>query len=112
MVAQSWKIETARDFIALGSWIFYALLIAGIILLILGLVYRKYNSYLARGLVLVVFTILFYDSLIYTYFASVVLIGLVVCSYYLDKGWKKGAIGILIGVLASVIAYFSVSMFT
>jgi hypothetical protein len=119
------KKEIARDVIALGSWVFYLLVIArmaikpyrpvldqvviaGIVILLIGLIWRKreFNEYISRGVVLVVLTSIFYESLIYTWFVSLVGIGLLWAAWYLDGDWKKIVFGLLIGLIALGIGYY------
>jgi len=76
MVVKNNKKEFARDFLALGSWVFFVLVIAraaiepyrpfidqvilaGVLLVVIGLIFKGkkfYDPYVARGLVLVIFT--------------------------------------------------------
>ena len=117
------KKEWARDFLALGSWVFYFLvvgralikfyrpftdqiLIAGLILLILGFIFKKYDGYVARGLVLVIFTIIFYNHKIFTWFAILVFIGMILSSYIIGNSKKKILLGGIIGGIVSLISYY------
>lgn len=117
------KRETARDFLALGSWIFFILviaralikpyrpfvdqiIIAGIILLILGFVFKDFDGYVAKALILVVFTILFYEDGVFTIFAIFALIGLIVSSYFVRNNKIKIIKGVVIGTIISIISYY------
>jgi len=123
------KKEWARDFLALGSWVFYFLvvgralikfyrpftdqiLIAGLILLVLGFLFGfiskkyKYEGYIARGLVLVVFTIIFYNHKIFTWFAILVFIGMLISSYIVGNSKRKILLGAVIGGVVSRISYY------
>ena len=119
----NFRKELARDFLALGSWVFYILVmgrafikpyrpfvdqivIAGIILLIINIILKKDNSYLTRGLILVVFTILFYNDYIFTTFAIVIFLGLIITSYNIDKSKMKILKQIIIGTLITAISYY------
>ena|SRR3990172_2179620 len=114
-----WKKEVARDLLALGSWVFYILvigralikpyrpfadqiIIAGLIVIILGLVFRRFDfdDYVSRGLVLIFFTSIFYETLVYTLFASAVGLLLVFSSYFIKRDAKRIVIGFIIGGLA------------
>ena len=114
-----WKKEVARDLLALGSWVFYILvigralikpyrpfadqiIIAGLIVIILGLVFRRFDfdDYVSRGLVLIFFTSIFYESLVYTLFASAVGMLLVFSSYFIERDAKRIIIGFIISGLA------------
>jgi len=117
------KRETARDFLALGSWIFFVLvivralikpyrpfadqmIIAGIILLILGFVFKDYEAYIANGLILVVFTILFYEDRLFTIFAILALVGLIISSYFVGNNKIKIIKGVVVGAIISIISYY------
>ncbi len=117
-----WK-EIARDFLAIGSWIFYVLvvaraligpyrpffdqvIIAGFVLIILAFVIRKYDGYVARAIVLAFFTSLFYEDNLFTGFAVLAGLGSVGSSYYLNKDWKRILLGILAGLLGILIGYY------
>ncbi len=117
------KKEVFRDTLALGSIVFYLivlaraligsylpfvyqLVVAFVVIFGLSFVFKGSNNHLSRMLVLVVFTSLFYYTLIYTVFVSLVFILAVYSSYYLKKDiWK----GLVIGVIASLVAYFLIS---
>ena len=123
---KNWKKELSRDFLALGSLVFYILviaraiikpyrpfvdqlIIAGILLIFIGFIFRRHEwnegGYIGRGLVLVVFTILFYEDKIFTGFAIAAMIGLIYSSYNLNKSWKNILRGLLIGSICSVVSY-------
>ncbi len=121
---KNWKKELARDFIALGSWVFYVLVIArilvlpyrwpylyqiifaGIFILILEIFIKRMSAdyYISRALVLVIFTILFYDNKIFTIFAILTFIGLIISSYFIGNDWKKIIKGLIIGGIISIIS--------
>lgn len=126
-ITRDWKKELVRDFLALGSWIFYILvigralikpyrpfadqiIIAGVILLLVSwlfvLIKKDYDGYVARGLILAVFTILFYEDRIFSIFAVAVLIGLIISSYFVGNNKVKIIKGLIIGGLASWISYY------
>ena len=117
-----WKKDVARDLLALGSIPFFILVMARslvgeyylfifqtlIALVFIHLVGWKleFNRHLARMLVLVFFTILFYNQLIFSVFA--ILVGLItlLSLFYLKEPMKKVGFGLLFGVLASLIGYY------
>jgi energy-coupling factor transporter transmembrane protein EcfT len=125
---KDWKKEVARDILALGSIPFYLivfirilimnertyiyqLLIAGLLLVLfsvfIGKIKLKADFYTARSFVLLIFTALFYNEIEYTIFASLLWIGLLISSNYLNRGKKKIIInGLLLGILSVAIAYF------
>ena len=117
--------EIARDVLALGSWVFFVLviarvaikpyrpfldqlIIAGTVLLVIGFVLKRvdYEKYVARGLVLVVFTSIFYESLIYNWFVSLVGLGLIWSSWCLEKNWKRIVYGLIVGAIGIGIGYY------
>ena len=109
--------ELARDFLAIGSWIFYLLVLAraliepywafatpmiagGIILAASQLATTRIDGYTARALTLVYFTTQFYQDTAFSVFAWALFIG-VPLSAYLTKRTKKQILsGALIGILA------------
>ncbi len=118
----NWKKEGARDLLALGSIPFYIIimarslvgeyylfvfqtLIALVFIHLVGLK-LKFNRHLARMLVLIVFTILFYNQSIFTNFA--VIIGLITLGslFYLKESIKKIGFGLIFGTLASLLGYY------
>lgn len=120
---KNWRKEIARDCIALGSIPFYfiviiraivgqyaifvyQLLIALAVLIISSFVVKKSDMYVARCFVLVVFTSLFYKHSLYTLFAFILWVFVVVSSYYLKV--KKDVVvkGVILGILSSAIAYY------
>lgn len=119
---KDWKREIARDSLALGSILFYfiviiraiigehALFIAQtvIAIIVLFLLSRviKGNQYLARVFVLFVFTSLFYNDKLFTIFAFVLLVILLVSLNYLRV--KRNVIlnGLLLGIVSTVISYY------
>jgi hypothetical protein len=123
----SWKKELARDLLALGSIIFYllvmlraligkngiphytilySLIISAITLFILILFVKDSDAYLARGLILVFFTIQFYNYTYYTIFASLIYLAMIYSSYYL--GFKTNSIikGLISGVVSTALGYY------
>lgn len=119
---EGWLHGVARDTLALGSIPFYAIVIgraivggylpfviqvlvgAGVLLLSLFIT-REANYHLARGLVLVVFTSLFYNAWTFTLFAAVLFICMIVASIILKKGIRKNLIGLSSGAIATIISY-------
>ncbi len=110
--------ELARDFLALGSWVFYVLVlvrililpekwtyvnhlfIAGGLILIVDLFLRgKADSYVSRGLVLAFYTSLFYENNLYTIFVILAFVSVVFSSWYVGNNWKKILYGILLGAV-------------
>ena len=113
-----WKKELARDFLALGSWVFFAiviarifilpykwtyinpLLIAGGLILVVDLVFRgRVDSYVSRSLVLVFYTSLFYENNPFTIFVIIAWVGLVFNSWYVGRDQNQIVYGILLGLI-------------
>ncbi len=120
---KNWKKEVARDTLALGSIPFYFLvvvravigkyavfvyqvLIAVIVLFILAKLIKNSNLHIARGLVLFVFTSLFYNDLFYTSFVFLIFLIMLVASAYLKEEKAKIAKGVLLGIITSLISYY------
>lgn len=118
-----WKKETARDFLAFGSYPFYfiviirmllelkfeiivpQLIIAFIALLILSL-FVKYEYHLAQAFILVVFTSLAYMERLYTIFAIVLYLGIIYSVNYLKIKQKAVVLGVIAGAISSGVAYY------
>jgi len=119
-----WKKEIARDSIALGSILFYAvvvirsvigehwlfftqLVVAGVALFLLSQVIKNANMYLARGVILAVFTSLFYNDSLFTIFAFGLLILAFVSLNYLKV--KRNVIfnSLLFGIVSTVISSYA-----
>jgi len=120
---EKWSKEVARDLLAFGSIIFYILVIgraligpywpfviqlviAGIVLFLVYLFYKNADYYTARALILVVFTMLFYKELVYSLFASLVFVFVLVSSYYSGNKIKSVFFGVLLGIIGSLIGYY------
>ena len=127
-MTKDWKKEVARDSIALGSIPFYfiviiraiigkynifvyQLLIALAVLIILSLVVKKSDMHIARCFALWAFTSLFYKEMLYTTFAFILWIAVVVSSHYLKV--KKSMIikGIVLGIVSSGVGYYLAGFF-
>ncbi|MFC1753902.1 hypothetical protein ACFL96_11025 [Thermoproteota archaeon] len=126
MMSKKWKKEVARDALALGSIPFYFIvlvravigqytpflvqLIVSFVLLyllywILKGVLKNSNLHIARALIIVVFTSLFYQELIFTVFAVLLWFMLILSAAYLKIKRKEILLGILSGILATVAGY-------
>lgn len=116
------KEEIARDLIALGGLPFYLLIlvraaigeyisflievaIALPVLYLLSRALRGSNMHIARALVLVVFTSLFYKALPFTIFSSLVWCGMIYALYRLNKQAGEILKGIAAGAVSVVISY-------
>jgi len=119
-INKSWKKELSRDFLALGSWIFfllvvvrllilpnkwpylYHLIIAGLFILVLEIFVKDsvgVDYYVTRALVLAYFTSIFYENNLYNIFVGFSLLGFLVSSWYVGRDWKKTGYGVLLGAI-------------
>jgi len=118
-----WLKDSSRDTLALGGIAFCILVLARAsigqylgfvyqILLALGLSFvlalfiKKSETKIARGIILVFFTILFYNEKVFTIFAIFVLILMIASAVYLKIEKKAIALGILLGVICSAVSYY------
>lgn len=118
-----WLNEIARDLLALGSIPFYFLVviravigrynvfiyqmvIAAIAIFILYFIIKNSNMHIARALVILVFTSLFYKEIIYTFFATLICVLLLISAYYIKRNIGFVFRGIIIGFLSSLAGYY------
>lgn len=116
------KEEVARDLVALGGLPFYLLVlvraaigeyisflievaIALPVLYLLSLALRGSNLHIARALVLVVFTSLFYKALPFTIFSALVWLGIIYALVRLNKPAGEILKGIAIGAVSVAVSY-------
>ena len=122
---ENWKKEFARDTLALGSIpmfiivlirsslgqyfsFVYQILLAGAILFVLSL-FIKSQLHIARATILFIFTSLFYYQKIYTIFALLLIILILISLFYLKYEKKKIFLGILFGLISSGISYYVIN---
>jgi len=115
--------ETARDILALGSLVFYFLVVARaligpylmllsqlvgslVVLIVISHFIKDHDAYLARGLILSVFVILFYTDIVFTSFVALVFFGLIASSHYLGSKIDKITKGLLLGVVSTIAGYY------
>lgn len=120
---KNWKYEIARDSMAFGSILFYfivviraiigkympfvyQLLIAIIILILLSFIIKNANHHLARAFVILVFTSLFYKDSLFTFFAALLWIFMIVSAFYMRVNKNSIAKGILFGIIAALVSYY------
>src|SRR3989344_2501294 len=106
--------ETARDFIALGSPVFFILVIArisflshyeylsqfaiaGILFLILFFLFNA-NMHSGLGFIVLTFTTLYYDDLKFSVFAFFIYIGLIASLIYLEREEREIFLGTFLGI--------------
>lgn len=118
--------ESARDLIALGSWIFFIIVVVRIYLLsnysylsqfIVGaLVFFPLiflfgaNMYAGLGLIILIFTTLFYNNLNFTIFGIFIYLLLLVSLIFLKYDKMKVLKGVLFGLAATGISYYVVNL--
>ena len=119
----SWLKEIARDLLALGSIPFYFLviiravigkynvfvyqmLIAAVVIFILCFIIKNSSMHTARAFVIVVFTSLFYKETLFTFFAGLIWVLLLVSAYYLKRSLGFALRGVLIGIIGSLAGYY------
>ena len=122
-MAKNWKKEAARDMMAFGSIPFYfivvirsfigqyavfvyQMVIAAIVLFLLFKIFKKSNVHIARGIVLVVFTSLFYKDNLFVLFAFLLWILMVISAFYIKIKKTEIIKGALLGIMAVGIAYY------
>jgi hypothetical protein len=120
---KDWKYGIARDSMAFGSILFYLIviiraiigkympfvyqiLIAITILILVSFIIKNANHHLARAFVLVVFTSLFYKDNLYTIFAVLLWIFMVLSAFYIKINKKSIFKGIILGIFASLVSYY------
>jgi len=118
--------EIARDIIALGSPIFFVLvvariyllsnfeylsqfLIAGILFLVLFFIFKA-DIYSGLGLIVLIFTMIYYNDLKFGIFGTLLYAALILSLVYLNKGKKEILLGVVLGAVSALISYFAVKM--
>jgi hypothetical protein len=116
--------EICRDLLAFGSlpfyfifiiraWIgnymsfVYQLILSFIILFVISFFVRN-NQHLGRAFILVFFSSLFYADSRFTIFAYLLWILMLVCAYYLKQDKKELILGVILGILSSLVSYYLV----
>jgi len=120
---KEWKREVARDFLAIASWIFFFLVIArlaigpylpwvyqfivsGVVLALLLFYIKESDGYVARGLVLLILTGLFYNTLSFTVFSIVAYFLLIASTLYLGSKPLGIIKGVILGAISTVVGYY------
>jgi uncharacterized BrkB/YihY/UPF0761 family membrane protein len=123
----NWKKEVARDIIALGGLPFYFLVVIRsvigedlsfvaqtaigiLVLLILSLLVKNSNQYIARGIILATFSSMYYKDIKYAIFAFLLLLGMGFSLAYLKVRNKEITKGAVIGGISIVISYLITSL--
>ena len=114
--------EISRDLLALGGIPFYFLAVArsligehvtytyqlllSLAIIVLVSLFIKSNLHLARSLVVLVFSVLYYSEPKFTAFASFIWLLLLGSTFYLKQDRNFIVKGVLLGALASIITYY------
>ena len=120
------KKEAARDIIALGSPVFFLLVIARIFLLsnyaylsqfiIAGILFLammffiKANYYSGLGLIVLIFTAKYYGDLKFALFGAFLYLLLLASLIYLKEDKMKIVKGILFGLISAGISYYAINL--
>lgn len=121
---KEWIKELARDLIALGGVPFLALTIARVsmgpvyyplefivsaaLFFVLKIIFKA-ESHAGIGIILSIFTSIYYNHALFTVFALIVYIGIVISLFYLKKDKAEIVKGILLGLISAGIAYFIIA---
>lgn len=119
-----WVDELARDLIAFGGIPFLIITIArvtttgkeyylmqfiiGAILFFILRAAFKADSRAGVGIILVIFTSIYYGQLLFVFFALIIYAGLVFSLFYLKRGIKEIAKGVFFGGISSAVSYYLV----
>ncbi|MDD5611185.1 MAG: hypothetical protein PHH69_06640 [Candidatus Omnitrophica bacterium] len=121
---REWIRETARDFLGLASVpflvitvvrvvpfsVYYPLefIIASAIFFTLKVIFKA-ELHAGLGFILAAFTSIFYNKPLFTAFALILYLGIIVSLLFLERGKKEIIKGVLFGELSTVITYFLVT---
>ncbi len=120
---KSWLKEIARDLLALGSIPFYFLvivravigkynlfvyqmLIAAIVIFVLYFIIKDSNMHIARASPSLIFTSIFYKEVLYTFFASLIFVLMLISAYYVKGKISSVIRGVIIGAVSSLAGYY------
>ena len=116
-----WLKTVARDIVAVGGVPFFILVLVRVWLLdnpvyfsqfvIAGVLFLgafflfKQNVYAGLGLIVLVFTSIYYADNTYTVFVAVAYVLLLVGLFYLKEDWKKILLGIVVGAVGIGVSF-------
>ena len=119
----SWIKTAARDIIAIGGVPFFILVLARVYMLnnpeyfsqflisgavfLLAFLLFKQNIYSGLGLIILVFTSMYYNDVIFTVFGVIAYALLLVGLFYLKEDWKKVISGVVFGAVAIGASYLA-----
>lgn len=124
-VKSSWKRETARDFIALGGLAFYFIVIgrafvseyyafvlqlvfSAVFLVLFSLFFKRADYHIARSIVIIIFSIIFYQDIIFSIFAGFLFLGILFCVHYLKTNFREIIIGLILGGISALLSFYLV----
>jgi len=119
--SDGWIKTAARDIVSIGGIPFFILvlvrvflldnplyfnrfLLSGIIFLVMFLLFKQ-NVYLGLGLIVLVFTAMYYEDIAYTIFGIIGYVFLLAGLFYLKEDVKRVVLGILIGVVSIGVSF-------
>jgi hypothetical protein len=84
----------------------YQLLIAAIILYLISIFFKDSNSHIARALIIVLFTSIFYKELLFTVFAFLLWIIMIYAAYFIKIDKNEITKGLVFGIIAATLSYY------
>jgi len=122
-IRNNWREEVMFDIRALGSEFFFLLVFirsligpyfpfvfnlvfAGLTIFIFSLLFKKFDGYVSRGVVLMFFVSNFYNSPLFYLLAVMLFVSLIFVCVYKKVKKKEIYYGILIGVVSIILGYF------
>lgn len=121
---KEWIKEVARDLVALGGVPFLVLTVARVsmgpvyyplefiissILFFVSKMIFKAESHAGIGIILLIFTSIYYNHIFFTVFALIIYTGIVFSLFYLKKNKREILKGILLGLISAGIGYFTIT---
>jgi len=103
-------IVTARATIAPYYTFVYQLLTALAILTVLSFKIENSNNNIARALILVVFSIMFYNVTNFTILSSLLFVGIIASAIYQKSTTKQIIAGLLLGTISTTASYFLINL--
>jgi hypothetical protein len=117
-----WVTDLQRDVLALGSVVFYFLVIGRALvgpfwdlfvplmiiaatLVIVNYFSKRFDLYITRGIVLAIFVTRHYGDIIFGVFAAIAMTAMIIASVNLGTSKKKIEQGVLLGLLCGVLMY-------
>jgi len=127
-VSEGWLREVARDLMALGSVVFYVLVlgralvgpywdlavpltVAGLALAAATAVLRSTDLYLTRGLLVAVLVTRHYGDVVFGVFAGVAFVLMVAAALLLERGRTAVGRGVVLGVALGAAGYVAAGWF-